>query len=65
MAEKIENNDWVQHKRFKLIGQVRKIVRLEKDGKTILKVWTSDKLPLQTWEAPDTKLHQKKGNEIG
>ena len=63
MDKKIENNDWVEHQRFKLIGQVRKIVCLEKDGKTILKVWTSDKLPLQSWEAQDTKLHQKNGTK--
>jgi len=63
MEEKIENNDWVQHQRFKLIGQVRKIVRSKKDGKPILKVWTSDKLPLQSWEAQETKLHQKWGTK--
>jgi hypothetical protein len=59
MIEKIEINDWVQHQRFKVTGQVRKIVRSEKDGKTILKVWTDDALPLQTWEEENVKLYQK------
>ena len=63
MAEIIENNDWVQHQRFKLIGQVRKIVAPKKDGITILKVWTSDKLPLQSWEAQETKLDHKEGTK--
>ncbi|HEY5040059.1 MAG TPA: hypothetical protein VIJ93_13405 [bacterium] len=63
MEEKIENNDWVQHQRFKIIGQVRKIVRFGTGRKTILKVWTSDKLPLQSLEAQETKLHQKWGTK--
>ena len=63
MKENTKINDWVQHQRFKLIGQVRKIVRSKKDGITILKVWTSDKLPLQSWEEHDTKLHLKEGTK--
>ena len=59
MKENTQINDWVQHQRFKLIGQVRKIVRSKKDGITILKVWTSDKLPLQSWEAHATSLVKK------
>ena len=59
MPENIEINDWVQHQRFKLVGQVRKIVRSEKDGKTVLKVWTNDQLPLQTWEKKEVKFHKR------
>jgi hypothetical protein len=59
MADNIVINDWVQHQRFRLTGQVRKIIRSEKDGKTILKVWTSDQVPLQTWEEENVKFHHK------
>lgn len=61
MPKNIEINDWVQHQRFKLIGQVIKIVRSNKDHNTILKVWTSDQLPLQTWEEENVTF-MKKGN---
>jgi len=59
LNENLEINDWVQHQRFRLIGQVRKIVLSEKDSKAILKVWTSDRLPLQTWEEEQVKFHHK------
>ena len=59
MPENFEINDWVQHQRFKILGQIRKIVRSEKDGKTILKVWTSDQLPLQTWEEENVVFPKK------
>jgi hypothetical protein len=59
MIEKIEINDWVQYQRFKTTGQVRKIVRSEKDEKTILKVWTEDALPLQTWEEENVSFISK------
>lgn len=58
MTNKIEIDDWVQHQRFKIKGQVKKIIRAENDGKTILKVWTSDQLPLQTWEESNVVLCQ-------
>lgn len=61
MIEKIEINDWAQHQRFKITGQVRNIVYSGKDGKTILKVWTDDALPLQTWEEENVKFYQKGG----
>lgn len=59
MAEIIKINDWVQHQRFKVRGQVKKIIRSKKDRLSILKVWTSDQLPLQTWEEAHVTLRQK------
>ena len=59
MAEIIEINDWVQHQRFRIRGQVKKIIRPDNEVKTILKVWTSDQLPLQTWEEAHVVLIQK------
>jgi CRISPR/Cas system-associated endoribonuclease Cas2 len=59
MAELIEINDWVQHQRFKIRGQVKKIIRPDNDNITILKVWTSDLLPLQTWEEAHVVLMHK------
>jgi len=58
MTNKIEINDWVQHLRFKIRGQVKKIILSENDGKAILKVWTSNQLPLQTWEESNVVLYQ-------
>jgi hypothetical protein len=62
MAEIIEINDWVQHQRFKIRGQVKKIIRPDNEDKTILKVQTSDQLPLQTWEEAHVVLIQKSVN---
>jgi len=61
MAEIIEINDWVQHQRFRIRGQVKKIIRPDNENKNILKVRTSDQLPLQTWEEGHVVLIQKGG----
>ena len=62
MAEIIEINDWVQHQRFRIRGQVKKIIRPDNENKNILKVRTSDQLPLQTWEEAHVVLIQKSVN---
>lgn len=59
MTDEFQIDDWVQHQRFKIRGQVKKIIRPEKDGPTVLKVWTSDQLPLQTWEEDHVILDPK------
>lgn len=65
MAELIEINDWVQHQRFKIRGMVKKIIRPDNEDKIILKVWTSDQLPLQTWEEAHVGLIQRgSGGEL-
>lgn len=61
MSEKIKINDWVKHERFRLIGQVKKIIR-SKEGTNVLKVWTDDKLPLQTWEEDQVAFDHRDGN---